>query len=85
MHYTYKTKGVCTSEVSFDFDGNVVTNVEFIAGCNGNLKAIASLVNGLTPDEIIKRCEGITCGPRNTSCTDQLTKGLKEAMAEFNK
>ncbi len=80
MRYTYKTEGVCTRTVSFDFDGEIVTNVEFDAGCNGNLKAISSLVDGLTPEQIIKKCEGITCGMRDTSCTDQLTKGLKEAM-----
>ncbi len=85
MNYTYKTKGVCTQQVSFDFDGEIVTNVQFVAGCNGNLKAIASLVDGLSPEEIIKRCEGITCGPRETSCTDQLTLGLKEAMNSFTK
>ncbi len=85
MQYTYKTKGVCAKEITFEYDGNVITNVEFLAGCSGNLKAIAALVNGLTPEQIIERCEGITCGPRSTSCSDQLTMGLKEAMVEFNK
>lgn len=80
MRYDYKTKGVCTKNVSFDYDGDVVTNVEFEAGCNGNLKAISSLVDGLTPEQIIKKCEGITCAMRDTSCSDQLAQALKEAI-----
>ncbi len=83
MRYSYKTKEVCAGEISFDFDGEVVTNVNFSSGCPGNLTAISALVDGLTPAQIIKKCEGITCGPRSTSCTDQLTKALKEVIEQL--
>ncbi len=83
MRYSFDTKGVCARTIDFDFDGNVVTNVVFTAGCNGNLQAIASLVEGLTPQQIIDRCEGIKCGMRDTSCSDQFTVALKEVMKEM--
>ncbi len=85
MRYSYNTNGVCAKNIEFDYDGNVVTNVEFTAGCNGNLNAISALVDGLTPEQIIKKCEGIKCGMRETSCTDQFSIALKEAMKEFQK
>ncbi|MBQ3053666.1 MAG: TIGR03905 family TSCPD domain-containing protein [Clostridia bacterium] len=80
MTYTYRTKGTCSSQITFELDGNIVKKVQFIGGCNGNLKAIASLVEGMTVEEIAKRCEGITCGFKSTSCSDQLVKALKEAV-----
>ncbi len=83
MRYSFDTKGVCAKSIEFDFDGNVVTNVEFKAGCDGNLQAISALVEGLTPEQIIKRCEGIKCGMRDSSCTDQFTIALKEVMKDM--
>ncbi len=85
MRYSFDTKGVCSKNIEFDFDGSVVTNVAFTAGCNGNLNAISALVEGLTPEQIITKCEGIKCGFRETSCTDQFAIALKEAMKEFQK
>ncbi len=82
MRYTYETETVCAKVINFDLDGDVVTNVEFVGGCNGNLKAISKLIDGLTVDDIKKKCEGLTCGPRETSCTDQLTKALTEAVGK---
>ncbi len=83
MRYSYDTTGVCAKNIEFDYDGNVVTNVVFTAGCNGNLNAISALVDGLTPEQIITRCEGIKCGPRDSSCSDQFTLALKQAMKDF--
>jgi uncharacterized protein (TIGR03905 family) len=77
MH-TYKTSGVCSREINFDIIDNKVKNVSFVAGCSGNLKGLARLVEGMEVDEAIKRLEGITCGNKTTSCPDQLARALKE-------
>ncbi len=79
MEYTYKTKGTCSTQIKLNINGDVVTNVSFTGGCNGNLKAIPALVNGLTVDEIEKKLSGITCGFKQTSCGDQLAKACREA------
>ena len=79
MQYTYKTKGTCSQMITFDVNDNIVTNVQFFGGCNGNLKGIAKLVEGMHIDEIIARVEGVTCGMKATSCPDQLAKALKAA------
>ena len=84
MKYDYKTKGVCSSEITFDIDGNIITNVSFKGGCNGNLKAISKLVNGKTVEEINSILAGNTCGMRPTSCADQLAKAVKEAYERNN-
>ena len=78
MHYTYKTKGTCSQQIEFDLNGNVVTNVSFLGGCNGNLKAISSLVEGMTVEDVEKKVAGIQCGFKGTSCADQLSIALKE-------
>lgn len=78
MHYTYKTKGTCSVEINFDVDDEQrVHNVVYTGGCNGNLKGIGSLVEGMKKDEVINRLEGITCGFKKTSCPDQLATALK--------
>ncbi len=79
MHYTYKTSGTCSREIIFDLENGQIKNVAFVGGCNGNLKGIASLVEGMNIDDVIARVEGITCGMKMTSCPDQLAKALKEA------
>lgn len=77
MTYTYKTTGTCSSKITFDKDENdVVTNVSFTGGCNGNLKAIGKLVDGMKAEEIAKILTGNTCGARKTSCADQLAKAV---------
>ena len=82
MKYTYKTQHVCSSSISFDINDDVITNVSFTGGCNGNLKAIAKLVDGMTADEIASILAGNTCGFRSTSCADQLAKAVLKAKAE---
>lgn len=85
MTYEYKTKGTCSSRITFDLDGDVVTNVKFTGGCNGNLKGISSIVDGMTVEEISKKLDGITCGFKSTSCPDQLAKAVTEAYKESQK
>ena len=75
--YQYKTKGTCSQMIYFDLEDSKVKNVKFVGGCNGNLKGIAALVEGMDMDEAIARIEGITCGLKTTSCPDQLAQALK--------
>ena len=79
--YTYKTRGVCSRAINIELDGDKVSEVEFIGGCNGNLKAIGKLIKGMSVDEVAAVLEGNTCGNRSTSCADQLVQGLREARA----
>ncbi len=79
--YQYKTKGTCSQMIYFDLEDNKVKNVQFIGGCNGNLKGIAALVEGMDMNEAISRIEGIKCGMKSTSCPDQLAQALKAAIA----
>lgn len=80
MQYEYKTKGTCSQRIFFEIEDGKLKNVQFIGGCNGNLKGICSLVEGMDADEVIKRVEGIQCGIKPTSCPDQLAKAIKEAL-----
>ena len=77
--YEYKTKGTCSQMIYFDVEDNKVKNVQFMGGCNGNLKGISKLVEGMDVDEVIARLEGTTCGMKDTSCPDQLARALKQA------
>jgi uncharacterized protein (TIGR03905 family) len=77
MEYTFKTQGVCAGKIDFEIDNDVVKNVKFTGGCNGNLKAVAALVEGMPVDEVIERVSGITCGFKQTSCCDQFAQALK--------
>lgn len=79
MQFEYRTKGTCSQRIIFDIEDNILKNVQFIGGCNGNLKGISSLVEGMNIDDVIAKIEGISCGFKATSCPDQLAKALKEA------
>lgn len=83
MH-EYKTKGTCSSQITFDLEDGKVKNVSFMGGCNGNLKAIAKLVEGMEAEKVIKLLKGNTCGMKNTSCGDQLAVALETALAKAN-
>lgn len=85
MNYTYKTSGVCSRSINFDIEDGVLKNVSYDGGCNGNLKGIGKLVEGMKVDEVINRLEGIKCGFKTTSCPDQLAKALKEIKNSDNK
>lgn len=78
----YKTKGVCSQAIQLELDGDIVKQVNFIGGCSGNTQGVARLVEGMKAEDAIKRLEGIKCGPRPTSCPDQLAKALKEALQQ---
>ena len=85
-HFDYKTQGVCSREIHFDLDdtGTIVESMSFDGGCNGNLKAISKLVEGMKVDDVIMLLAGNTCGERPTSCADQMTRALSAAQAEMN-
>lgn len=80
MEYSYKTKGTCSQQINFNLEGNVVTNIRFVGGCNGNTKGVAALCEGLTVEEIERRLKGIQCGMKGTSCVDQLAQAVREAL-----
>ncbi len=80
MEFQYKTKGTCSQMIHFEIEDGKVKNVQFYGGCNGNLKGISALVEGMEATEVIARLEGTTCGMKATSCPDQLAKALKEAL-----
>ncbi len=83
MQFEYKTSGTCSQRIFFEVEEGKVKNVQFLGGCNGNLKGIGSLVEGMNIDDIIARLEGTTCGMKDTSCPDQLAKALKEVKAQM--
>ena len=74
--YAYQTRGTCSRSILFDIEDGKVKNVQFIGGCNGNLKGIAALVEGMDVDTVIERVQGVTCGMKKTSCPDQLAQAL---------
>ena len=76
MSYEFKTSGTCSQRILFDVEEGKVKNVQFIGGCNGNLKGIAALVEGADIDAVIARVQGIRCGMKQTSCPDQLAQAL---------
>jgi len=83
MQFEYKTKGTCSQHILFEVEDGKVKNVQFIGGCNGNLKGIGSLVEGMPVDEVIARVDGIHCGMKATSCPDQLAQALKQAKEQL--
>lgn len=85
MRYTVVPHNVCPSQIAFDLDGDVVRNVEFTRGCNGNLKAISKLVDGMTVDQLESMLKGNTCGPKPTSCADQLAQAVRTKYEESKK
>ena len=84
MTYTYIPKGVCSRKMTVELnDDHTIASIEVIGGCNGNLKGICQLVTGMKAEDAIARMEGTTCGPRPTSCPDQIAQNLKRALAEL--
>ena len=75
---TYYTQGTCSTQIDIVTNGDIIENVAFYGGCNGNLQGISILVKGMRIDDAIKKLEGITCGFKSTSCPDQLAKALKQ-------
>ena len=82
MSYLYQTRGTCSTLIEVELDGNVVKNVKFTGGCNGNLQAIPRLVEGLTVEQVEQKISGISCNGRGTSCGDQLAKACRFALEQ---
>lgn len=83
MEFNFKTRGVCSQVIHFELDNeNKVHNTYFVGGCNGNLKGISKLVEGMKAEEVITRLEGTLCNNKSTSCPDQLAQALKVALAQ---
>ena len=80
MKFEYKTSGTCSSKILFDIDDGIVHDLEYIGGCNGNLQGLSRLVEGMPVDEVISRVQGIHCGGKPTSCPDQLSIALTQAL-----
>ena len=83
MRYTYRTQNTCSQIISMDIDGDVVRNLSIEGGCNGNLKAVSRLVDGMTVSEIEEKLTGITCGRKPTSCGDQLAHAVRAAFEAY--
>lgn len=81
MNYSYKTSGTCSQQINFEISNGLLKNVEFIGGCNGNLKGIGKLVEGQVASDVADKLIGTTCGFKSTSCPDQLAKAIREALA----
>jgi len=79
---SYTTTGVCAKQINFKIKDEILKEIKFLSGCPGNLEGIEKLVEGLHIDEVIKRLKGIACGPKKTSCPDQLAKALEEYKAQ---
>ncbi len=84
MKYSFRTRGVCARNISFELEDGIVKDVSFMGGCNGNLKAISKLINGMEAQKVIDILRGNDCGGRGTSCADQLAIALEEAMKAGN-
>ena len=81
MEYSFRTSGTCSQLITFDLNENKLSNIKFYGGCDGNLKAISKILEGADADFVVQTLIGNTCGPRPTSCADQLAKAVKEAQA----
>lgn len=81
FHFDYLTEKTCSKVISLDLDGDKVRNIQFMGGCDGNLKTLPILLDGWTVDEIEGKLTGIACGRRGTSCADQLAKAVRAAKA----
>ena len=80
-HVTYKTQGVCSRQIDIDIENGIIVKAEFTGGCSGNTQGVCALVTGMSVEEAIKRLRGIHCGPRPTSCPDQLAIALERHLA----
>lgn len=81
MKHTFTPKGVCPNKLEFELVDGTIHNLVFTSGCNGNLKAIATLVEGMEAKKVVSLLSGNTCGYKNTSCADQLARAIEKAQA----
>lgn len=80
--FTFYPEGVCSMMIEIALDGDVISEVVFTGGCNGNLSGISKLIQGMKAQDVIDKLEGTRCGFKDTSCPDQLSKALRAAMAQ---
>jgi len=78
--FTFYPEGVCSMMIEIELEGDVIKDVVFTGGCNGNLSGISKLIKGMKAADVVEKLEGTTCGFKNTSCPDQLSKALKQAL-----
>ncbi len=83
MTYTYTTAGTCSRQITFELEDGILRNVVFIGGCHGNLQGIGRLVEGMEAQEVIRRLKGINCREKGTSCPDQLSRALSQALSSL--
>ena len=82
MRYTFKPSGVCSTQIDFDIEDGKVRNVKFTGGCNGNLKGISQLVEGMDAGEVAGKLRGTLCGFKQTSCPDQFAQAIEQVLAQ---
>ena len=82
MTYTYTPKGVCSRKIQVGLENGVIVQVRFSGGCSGNTQGVAALVEGMEAKEAVRRLKGIRCGLKPTSCPDQLSLALEEALLQ---
>ncbi|HOQ76245.1 MAG TPA: TIGR03905 family TSCPD domain-containing protein [Thermoclostridium sp.] len=82
MRYSFKNKGTCSVQVAFDIEDGIIRNVEFLGGCHGNAQGISGLAEGRNAREVAELIKGIRCGFKKTSCPDQLSRAIEQALAE---
>ncbi len=80
MVFTYTPHGVCSRQIQIEIEDGVIQSIQFLGGCNGNLKGVSALASGRRVEEVIPLLRGIDCGGKGTSCPDQLSKALEEAL-----
>lgn len=84
MQYIYEPQGVCSRQMIFEIEGDIIKSIKIVGGCAGNTLGISKLIEGLTIDEIIKKLKGVPCGYRGTSCPDQIARALEEYKKKMN-
>ena len=82
--FAFYPEGTCSHMIEIELDGDIIRDVVFTGGCNGNLSGISKLIRGMKAEDVIEKLEGTTCGFKNTSCPDQLSKALRAAMTAQN-
>ncbi|MBR4691164.1 MAG: TIGR03905 family TSCPD domain-containing protein [Oscillospiraceae bacterium] len=83
MKYTHQNRGTCSKAINIEMDGDIIRSVEYVGGCPGNVQGVARLAENRPIDEVIAAVDGIRCGPKPTSCPDQLAQALKEIKKQM--
>ena len=84
MEYRYEPEGVCSYEMIFEIENNIIKKLKIVGGCPGNTVGVSKLVEGRNIDEVIEMLKGIPCGIKGTSCPDQVARALEEYKKEMH-